>query len=187
MKGRLFILTGPSGVGKDAVLNHAQTKGLDIARVKTCATRSMRPRESQGNPYHFIEKLTFERMIENGEMLEWNEVYGNLYGSRKQDVNQALETFQNVFMVLEPVGARAMKRFFPSAHTIFITPPSLDILFQRINERGGDNKESIQKRIDASRIELSSLTDWDCVIENKQGKLDETAEQLISFVQQFQE
>lgn len=180
--GTLFVVTGPSGAGKDSVIKKAKELGLDFGTVTTTSTRPMRPGESEGNPYYFLSREEFEERIKNGALIEWAEVYGNYYGSTREEVEQALKKNNAVIIKVDPQGARTFKEMMPEAITIFITPPSFEFLEKRLVNRASDSAEVIQKRLATAREELKNLQIWDKKIMNEEGKLEEAAQQLIALV-----
>lgn len=182
MPGKLFVVTGPSGAGKDSVIEKARAKGLSFATITTTSTRPMRPGESEGNPYHFLSREEFETKIDRGEILEWAEVYGNLYGSTRTSVEEALQKNNLVIIKVDPQGARTFKKMIPTAKTIFIKPPSLEYLEKRLINRATDSPEVIKKRLETASSELSDLSSWDFVICNNEGDLDKAAEELMQIV-----
>lgn len=179
------MVTGPSGAGKDSVIERAQQKGLKFATITTTSTRPMRVGEADGNPYYFISSDEFQKKIKNGEMIEWAQVYGHYYGSTRQEVEDKLKKNEVVIIKVDPQGARAFKKVIEDAKTIFIKPPSFEYLEKRLVNRAADSPEVIKKRLAIAREELSDLTSWDEVIINNEGELDKAAEDLIRIVENF--
>ncbi len=177
--GKLIVVTGPSGAGKDSVIDKAKELGLEFTSVTTTSTRPMRPGEAEGQPYYFLSRDAFEEKVENGEMIEWAEVYGNLYGSTKEEVEQKREKNDLVLIKVDPQGARTFKEMIPDAETIFIQPPSIEYLEKRLIHRGSDTPAVIQKRLEIARSELENLETWDKRIMNAEGKLDDAARELM--------
>lgn len=180
--GKLFVVTGPSGAGKDSVIAKAREMGLSFATVTTTSTRAMRPGESEGNPYFFVTREEFENKIKNGEMIEWAEVYGYLYGSTREDVEHTVKKNPVVVLKVDPQGARTFKSLLPDVVTIFIQPPSFLFLEKRLVNRASDSPEVIHKRLETAKVELQNLQDWDHIILNEEGKIDEAAKQLMCLV-----
>lgn len=181
-RGKLFVVTGPSGAGKDSVIDAARDAGLSFEGVTTTSTRPMRPVESEGNPYYFITRAQFEEKIESGEMIEWAEVYGNYYGSTRAEVERVRGGHNTVIIKVDPQGARTFKEMIPDAVTIFIAPPSFEILKQRLISRDQDPPEVIESRLVTAKSELEHLDQWDHVIVNEEGKLEKAVKQLTSIV-----
>jgi guanylate kinase len=175
--GKLFVVTGPSGAGKDSVIAKAREMGLTFATITTTSTRAMRPGEAEGSPYYFLSREAFEEKIKHGEMIEWAEVYGYLYGSTRDEVEQQLKKNDIVLLKVDPQGARTFKKLLPETITIFIQPPSFEFLEKRLVNRASDSPEVIAKRLDTAKIELQNLQDWDHIILNEEGKLDAAAQQ----------
>lgn len=180
--GKLFVVTGPSGAGKDSVIAKARDLGLEFASITTTSTRPMRPGEAEGHPYYFVSTEEFEQKIAHGEMIEYAEVYGNYYGSTRSEVERALKHHPVVLVKVDPQGARTFKEMIPEAHTIFIQPPSFEALEHRLVHRASDAPEVIAKRLDTARKELEHLEQWHTVIVNEEGKLEEAARQLIAVI-----
>lgn len=181
-QGKLFVVTGPSGAGKDSVINTVKDHGLDFGQVITTSTRPMRSTEQQGDPYYFVDTETFRKHIAADEMIEWAEVYGNLYGCTKKEVQQKLANHQVVIVKVDPQGARSYKAMVPEAVTIFIMPPSYEYLEKRLINRETDSREVIQQRLDTAQRELENLLDWDYLVVNEEGKLEEAAEEVLAIV-----
>ena len=181
--GKLFIITGPSGAGKDSVIFRAKEQGLEFAQVITTSTREIRAGESEGNPYHFASEEEFKKMKDSDGMIEWAEVYGNLYGSSKKEVEDKLSENDIVVVKVDPQGARTFKKMMPEAVSIFIMPPSYEYLEKRLVNRENDSKEVIKQRLETARKELENLLDWDFLVVNEEGKLDEAAAEVREIVE----
>lgn len=182
MAGVLVIVTGPSGAGKDSVIEKVRELGLEFGSVTTTSTRPMRPGEAEGQPYYFIDRDEFEEKIENGEMLEWAEVYGNLYGSTREEMERQLGKNDLVIIKVDPQGARTLKQMKKEAVTVFINPPSFEFLEKRLVNRASDSPEVIAKRLQTAKTELEHLEDWDFVITNDEGKLEDAATELMAVI-----
>lgn len=180
--GKLFVVTGPSGAGKDSVIAKARDLGLEFATITTTSTRPMRPGEAEGNPYYFVSKEEFEHKIANGDMIEWAEVYGNCYGSTRSEVEHVLKQNDVVIVKVDPQGARTFQEMVPEATTIFIQPPSFEALEHRLVHRASDAPDVIARRLDTARKELEHLEIWKAVIVNQEGKLEEAARTLMAIV-----
>lgn len=181
--GTLFVVTGPSGAGKDSVIDRSRELGLQFASVITTTSRAMRPGEGEGQPYHFVTQDEFERRVERNEMIEWATVYGNYYGSTKEDVEKAVRDHSVVLMKVDPQGARTLKDMRPDAVVIFITPPSIEYLRKRLEGRATDAPEIIEQRLAVAKSELENLDQWDVVIQNNEGALDDAARALIHTIE----
>jgi len=183
--GKLVVITGPSGAGKDSVTFKTKELGLEFGQVITTSTREMRPGESQGFPYYFVDKTAFEKMKEQNELAEWAEVYNNYYGCTKKEVEDKTANNNIVIIKVDPQGARTYKKIYPNALTIFIMPPSYEYLEKRLINRDTDSKESIKIRLNIARKELENLLDWDYLVVNEEGKLKEAAEEVIEIIKKF--
>ena len=181
--GKLFIITGPSGAGKDSVIFRAKEQGLDFAQVITTSTREIRAGESEGHPYHFVSEEDFKKLIDTDGMIEWAKVYGNYYGSSKKEVEDKLSENDIVVVKVDPQGARTYKKMMPEAISLFIMPPSYEYLEKRLVNRETDSKEVIKQRLETARKELENLLDWDYLVVNEEGKLDEAASEVKEIVE----
>lgn len=180
--GRLFVVSGPSGAGKDSIIEGLQRKGLKFYVVITTTSRPMRENEKQGHPYFFISKREFKRKIDCGELFEWANVYNHYYGSTKQEVEKALEDYDIVILKIDPQGGRSIKKIIPRAITIFIVPPSFDLLEERLRMRGQDSDEVINRRLKVARKELAHLLDWDYVVVNEEEALGQAVAEVMNII-----
>ena len=179
---RLFVISGPSGVGKDAIIAELKTRGLDCHFVVTATTRPIRPGERDGVDYIFTKRSDFKRMIADDELLEWAEVYGNLYGVPKSQVSDALERGQDVILKIDVQGARTVRGMFPDATLIFLAPPSAETLVNRLSKRGTETGEALRVKLDAARAELEEAAWYDHRVINADGMLDAAAAEIEGIV-----
>ncbi len=181
---KLFIISGlPStGSGKDSVIEGLKEEKLAFNWVITTTTRPMRPGEREGYPYCFVAKEKFKKMVEQGEFLEWAEVYGNFYGNSKQAVEKALRGDKPVILRIDCQGVRTYKKQIPEAVVILITIPSIEILEKRLRKRGQDSDEVIQSRLIAARKEMDNPPPFDYKVVNEEGKLDETVQKVKKII-----
>lgn len=186
-KGQLYVVTGPSGAGKDSVIGTVKDMGVQFGQVVTSSTRPMRVTESEGNPYYFIDEPTFRAKIDQHDMIEWAEVYGHLYGCTKSEVEQKLQANEIVIVKVDPQGARSYKKMVPEAVTIFIMPPSYEYLEKRLVNRETDSPEVIQQRLNTAKRELENLLDWDYLVVNEENKLNEAADEVVDIIKQHTE
>ena len=172
---KLVILTGPSGAGKTEIkkglMEHAS---LGLKELITCTTRPPRPKEAHGRDYFFYSREEFEKMIARNEMLEYAEVYGDLYGSRMQDVDSLLQKGHSPIFVLDVQGASTIMKKYSSVVSLFIKTPSIEDLEKLLRGRGTDSPERIARRLGAAPQELAREKEFPNVIVNHVGKLEDT-------------
>ncbi len=179
---KLFVVSGLSGAGKDSVIEALKKEKLDFAWVVTTTSRPLRPGESEGHPYHFVSRQQFAKMIVNNELIEWAVVYDNYYGLQKKDLKALLEGGRPVLLKNDYQGARTIQKFFPQTKTIFIIPPSLEVLEKRLRTRAQDSEEAIKRRLAEAKKELATKDQWDYVVVNKEGKIVEAAEEIKKII-----
>ncbi|MFH1486767.1 MAG: guanylate kinase [Chloroflexota bacterium] len=178
----LIVVSGPSGVGKDAVLARLRESGRPYYFVVTATTRPCRQRETDGVEYHFLTVDKFQEMIREGELLEWATVYGHLYGTPKQPVKEALFSGQDVILKVDVQGCASIKRMVPEAVFVFLAAPSLEELVQRLSQRKTESPEDLKLRIEAARREMAELPMFDYVVVNASGKAHEAAAQIEAII-----
>lgn len=178
--GNLFIVTAPSGAGKTSLVQALLTADQNVELSVSYTTRPPRPGETDGKDYHFVPTETFLRMLEKGEFLESAEVYGNRYGTSQTWINQRMEGGRDILLEIDWQGAAQVRKMFPYAVSIFILPPSLEALRQRLKGRGQDSQEVIERRLRAAREDISHVSEFDYVIINKE--FDEAVKDLLSVV-----
>ncbi|RUL88233.1 guanylate kinase [Tautonia sociabilis] len=167
LPGRLVVVSGPSGSGKSTILRRALEYPGVSARLSISATsRAPRPGEEQGRHYHFVSREEFEAARDRGEFLEWAEVHGNLYGTPIGPVMRALERGECVVLEIDVQGALQIIHAVPSADTIFITVPSLEVLEARLRGRGTESEAVVRRRLENARRELESIGLYAHVIVN---------------------
>ena len=164
--GILFVLSGPSGAGKGTICQELLRQIPNLQYSVSATTRKPRLGETNGINYWFKEKDEFEEMIKNDLLLEYAEVYGNYYGTPKEQVLKVLKSGKNVVLEIDPQGAMQVKAKFPEGVFIYILPPSLDELAARITKRGTDSKDSIKKRLEAATEEIQYALKYDYVVVN---------------------
>lgn len=164
-KGSLFIISGPSGTGKGTVCKEL-VKHDNIYLSVSATTRDKRVGEEDGVTYFYITREEFRKMIENDMMLEYAEYSGNYYGTPKLAVQKMLEEGKNVILEIEAQGALKVKEKMPEAVMIFIVPPSIEELKNRLSKRGRESQEEIEKRIDAAKWEFSQCPKYNYVLVN---------------------
>ena len=164
--GILLVLSGPSGAGKGTICQELLRQIPNLQYSVSATTRKPRLGETNGINYWFKEKDEFEEMIKNDLLLEYAEVYGNYYGTPKEQVLKVLKSGKNVVLEIDPQGAMQVKAKFPEGVFIYILPPSLDELAARITKRGTDSKDSIKKRLAAATEEIQYALKYDYVVVN---------------------
>ena len=178
----LIVLSGPSGVGKDAVLARMRRSKRPFHYVVTATTRPKRAREKNGVNYHFLSQKVFRQMIEEHQFLEWANVYGNYYGVPKDEIALALSKGVDIIVKVDVQGAAALKRILPQAVFIFLMPPSLQALEKRLQRRRSESSEDLVLRLARAKEEIESLPLFDYVITSRQNKLDEVVSQIDGVV-----
>lgn len=178
----LIIISGPSGVGKDTLVQRMKELGCPFTFVVTATDRPPRPGEVHGQDYYFYSTVEFERMIAEGEMLEHAEVYGQHKGIPRAHVRRALESGQDVMMRLDVQGARTVKSLLPMAITVFLLPESEEELLSRLRERRTESEEALQLRLATVREELQRIPEFDYVVVNRNNSLDEAVEDVMSIL-----
>lgn len=179
MPSKLVVVSGPSGVGKSTIVNHVRTIASDIWISVSMTTRTQRSGELDGREYYFVDRDTFQASIQRGDMLEWAEFAGNLYGTPRQPVLDKLELGQSVLLEIELQGARQVRDNFPEAHLAFIQPPSWQALVERLEGRGSEDEASIEARLNVAKSELLSAGEFDIVLTNH--SVEQTAQKLVEF------
>jgi guanylate kinase len=164
--GLLFIVSAPSGAGKTTIVERLveQTPHLEMSRSYT--SRPARQGEVDGMDYNFVTRSRFESMIAAGEFLEWAEVFGNLYGTCASETDRLLATGNDLVLVIDVQGARKVRQSGIPATTIFVMPPSFDILEQRLRGRSKDAEEAIQCRLEVARQEVAAFEEYDFIVIN---------------------
>ena len=178
----LIIISGPSGVGKDSVVQALKTRGLPFHFVVTATTRLPRAGEVDGKDYFFVSKEEFARMIENDEMFEYAHVYNDYKGNSKKQVRDALFSGQDVIMRLDVQGAATVRKLAPEALLIFLTTQSEHELVERLKSRRTDSAEDLSLRIATAQRELKRAGEFDYVIVNSDGCLNETVDTVIAII-----
>ncbi len=165
-KGSLFIISGPSGSGKDTVLKEVFAALPDVAFSISTITRPMRPGEVEGEKYNFVSREDFLKMLLNDELLEYNEFIGNFYGTPKKPVDKALSEGRDMILEVDVNGAFKVKDKMPEAVSIFIMPPSFKELQRRLSSRGTDSAEAIEKRMNEALCEIKNAEKYDYIVVN---------------------
>lgn len=180
MSGSLFIISAPSGAGKTSLVHALLNINPQIGLSVSYTTRNPRPGEQNGKDYHFVSRDTFLAMAKRGEFLESAEVYGNLYGTSQTWISQEIAKDHDILLEIDWQGAAQVRRLFPECVSIFILPPSMEALEQRLRGRGKDNDEVIAKRMAAVREDVAHVAEFDYVIIN--DNLNEALRELNAVV-----
>jgi guanylate kinase len=178
----LIVISGPSGVGKDTVLQRMKEREFPFHFVVTATTRPKRPNEVHGKDYFFVSSDEFARMIEDDELLEYAIVYNDYKGIPKQQVRDALDSSKDVVMRIDVQGAETIRRLAPEALLIFITTESEDELVQRLKVRKTESPEGLNLRIATARQELKRIEAFDYVVINSDFHLDETVDTIRAII-----
>ena len=177
-QGLLFVLSAPSGTGKDTIIKTLKEQGMDFHVVSSVTTRHPRLGESDGNPYHFVDQETFNRMVANNELLEYAKVHGNWYGQPRKPIRDHLQAGKDVLLKIDVQGAATVRRKVPDAIFIFLAPESVEELAQRLDERKTETSEERQRRLADAQLELAEKDRYDYIILNRQGHLEEAVDKL---------
>ncbi len=168
----LIVLSGPSGAGKDTVLGRLRELGYPLEYITTVTTRPKRAKEKSGVDYHFTTIEKFQKMVENKELLEYAQVYGNWYGVPKQAIKEALNEERDIIVKVDIQGAATIKRILPQAVFIFLLPPSMEELATRLRQRYTELPPDIAIRLKTAEEEIKQLPLFDYIVVNKQGEID---------------
>ena len=179
-KGLLFIVSAPSGAGKTTLVERLVECVPRLRMSRSYTSRPARPGETDGVDYNFVTRDRFEEMIAAGDFLEWADVFGNLYGTCASDTERMLAVGDDVVLVIDVQGARQVRRKGIAATTIFVMPPSLAVLEQRLRGRSKDTEAAIQRRLQVARDEVASFSDYEYVVIN--DEVDGSVDQLRAIV-----
>jgi guanylate kinase len=180
--GRVVVLSGPSAVGKSTLVRCLRERIPDLHFSVSVTTRAPRPGEVDGVDYHFVSSDRFQRLIDDGALLEWAEIHGGLHrsGTVAAPVRDAVAAGHPVLIEVDLAGARAVKHAMPEAITVFLAPPSWEALEARLIGRGTETPEVIARRLSTARTELAAQRDFDQVVVNSQ--LDTACSELVSLL-----
>lgn len=179
-RGVLIVVSGPSGSGKNRVIAEVMRIRDDLRYSISATTRPMRPGEQDGVNYYFVSRDRFEDMIRQGELLEYAEVYGNLYGTPRKPIEEILAAGQDVILDVDVLGARQIRERCSDAVLVFLLPPSIRELERRIRGRGTDDEATIQLRMNSALGEISALREYTYVVVN--DELDEAVRCLAAII-----
>ena len=178
----LIVISGPAAAGKDTLITRMKEREVSFHFVVTTTDRPPRPGEIHGEDYHFVSSAEFARMIAKDELLEHAIVYGQHKGIPKQQVRKALASGKDVIMRIDVQGAETIRRLAPGSVLIFLTPSSEQELQQRLYERGCDSAEQLQRRLTTAREEMYRASEFDYVVVNRQGRLDQAVDDVLAIV-----
>ena len=181
---QLVIISGPSGVGKDTIIEAMRRLPTAAAYhyVVTCTTRPPRPGEVDGIHYRFLTLEAFAALRDEDGFLEWAEVHGNWYGTPRDSVRAALAAGRDVVLKIDVQGAETVKKKVPEALLIFLVPPSMQELFRRLRSRATESADELEVRQRNAAIELARREDYDHVVENATGEVDRTASGIVGLI-----
>ncbi|WP_347888152.1 guanylate kinase [Nitrosomonas europaea] len=177
----LFVISAPSGAGKTSVIRTLLQTDINLTLSISYTTRPPRRDEKNGHDYFFIDHATFKDMQARGEFLESAEVHGNLYGTSRKWIEETMAAEQDVLLEIDCQGAQQIRTLYPQAASIFILPPSMEALKQRLEQRGQDENKVIERRLAAARSEISHVNRFDYVVVNHE--LETAARDVASIVQ----
>jgi guanylate kinase len=165
--GNVFMVVAPSGAGKSSLVNALLARDPTLCLSVSCTTRPARSGETEGKDYRFVTKEQFDAMRHQDQLLEWAEVHGNFYGTPRDKIDQATAFGQDILLEIDWQGARQVKKLFPQAIGVFILPPTISTLRERLTHRGQDAEAVIQRRIEAASEEISHAPEFEYVIINQ--------------------
>ncbi len=178
-RGALWVISAPSGTGKTTLVDELVRRCPNLDRSRSYTSRPVRPGEQDGVDYNFVSRQAFEAMAGRGEFLEWADVFGNLYGTRRPDTEALRDRGADVVLVIDVQGARQV-RARADAVSVFVLPPSFEVLEMRLRKRSKDGEEAIQRRLATARSEVLAVEDYDYVVVN--DEFDRCVEELLSIV-----
>ena len=182
-KGMLILFSGPSGVGKDTVLDIVLNKDKNLQKSVSLTTRGIRENEIDGKDYYFISSAQFDDMINNGQVLEFAKYGSNYYGTPKAPIDKWLSEGKTVVLKIEVQGASRIKELYPESIGIFLMPPSMQELENRLRLRGTEDEDDIQKRLDIAIEEVKHSKDYDYIVIN--DDIESASDNVIAIVNEL--
>jgi guanylate kinase len=181
-RGLVVVISGPSGVGKDAVLNRMKERHFPAQFITTVTTRRQRAVEKQMRDYHFISESEFEELLNNKGLLEYAKVYGNWYGVPRKPVEESLAKGQDVIIKVDVQGAATIKKILPEAVFIFIAPPSMEELARRLALRSSETLSDLDLRLKTADAEVQQIRDFDYIVFNHSNRVDDALDQIGAII-----
>ncbi len=178
----LIVISGPSGVGKDSVLHSMKGRGLQFHFVITVTTRQPRPGETEGVDYFFVSTEQYAEMLENDEFLEHASVYDDCYGIPKKQIREAFASEKDVVLRVDVQGAATIRRLCPEAVLVFLMPGTRDELLERLKARKTESPQALELRRATALQELNRVGEFDYVVINADGRLDETVDDILAII-----
>ena len=181
---RLFVVSGPSGVGKGTILSRAREVRPDLGLTVSATTRSPRPGEVDGVSYHFLTEEQFDEELSQGNFLEWANVHGHRYGTLMREVTSRLDGGQSLVLEIDVQGALNVRRAFPDAVLVFVEPPSMAVLEERLRSRGTEDEDSLELRLANAAAELELADEYDVRIVN--NDLDVATDEFLAMLDKYE-
>ncbi len=178
----VIVISGPSGVGKDAILNRMKQRGYPFQFMVTVTTRPKRANEKDKVDYHFVSPNEFQNLLNDNGLLEWAQVYGNWYGVPKGPIKEALAQGKDTVIKVDVQGAATIKKILPEALFIFVAPPSFQELSDRLTNRSTESEADLRLRLKKAEDEMEQICNFDYVIVNRGNELDKAIEQILAIV-----
>ena len=180
MSGSLFVISGPSGAGKGTLVNIIMGRRDGLWLSVSATTRLPREGEGEGKSYYFLSDDEFDRLVDEGGFLEWAEVHGKRYGTLRSKVVEKIEQGADVILEIDPQGAFQVRENYPDAYLIFVKPPSFEILRERLEGRGTETAEQIERRLQTAKVELEQEKCYNRTLVN--DDLDRAADELLEIL-----
>ena len=180
MTGQLYVISGPSGVGKSTIIRELRNQCIDLGYSASHTTRLPRAGEEEGINYHFVNKDTFQNMIDENDFVEWAKVYDEFYGTSYSSLQEQLDQGLDVILDIDSQGAKNIQNYFKESILIYLLPPSIEALEKRLRDRATDGEEAIETRFSKATKELQNCTWYNYIILN--DDLKQAVEELKSII-----